>query len=337
MNSTNKCLIWETKLPDKKIPERIIGISRIYTIDNPRAGGKYDINKNDYDKIYKPGLYMNENEKIRLSGYIAKQNLEGKISNLSSIIKEVDFIETLPPIPSPKERAYLLLEGLVKQPEYFGQPFLLDSLIDPNDANTPSVYLFLHAVSYCNHMKPKEIKLLIEFLKESNFIRFKPFQENEHFSFQVTVQGFDKIEALSNTNYSKTVFIAMWFNKNMNNVRDAIEKSVENTGYDSVRIDNKEHLNKIDDEILLEIEKARFVICDLSSEKEKPRGSVYFEAGYAMGKNIPIIWTCDKNLEKERAFDIQNYNCLFWEKDNLGEFTTKLEHRIEQTIGRLET
>ena len=124
----------------------------------------------------------------------------------------------------------------------------------------------------------------------------------------------------------------MWFDKSMNHLRDSIEKAVKNTGYNPVRIDNKEHLNKIDDEILLEIKKSRFIICDLTSEKEKPRGSVYFEAGYAMGKNIPIIWTCDKSLEKERAFDIQNYNCLFWEEDKLDDFIKKLEHRIEGTI-----
>ena len=335
MNSTNKCLIWETKLSDETISKRRKGISRIYTIDNPRAGGKYKIDEYDYDKKYTPGLSMNENEKIRLSGYIAKQNLEGKIPDLSSIIKKEDFIETLAPIPNPKERAYLLLEGLVKKTEYFGQSFFLNSLINPN--NDSLGFLFLHAVSYCNNIRQQEITSLIGFLEESSFIRFNSFEKIKIFSFQVTVQGFDKMDELSNTNHSTTVFIAMWFNETMNTLRDSIEKVVKKTGYKPVRIDNKEHLNKIDDEILLEIKKSRFVICDLTSEQEKPRGSVYFEAGYAMGKNIPIIWTCDKNLEKERAFDIQNYNCLFWEKDNLDEFIEKLENRIEQTIGILKT
>ena len=98
-------------------------------------------------------------------------------------------------------------------------------------------------------------------------------------------------------------------------------------------IKNKEHLNKIDDEILVEINKSKFIVCDLTSEKGKPRGSVYFEAGYAMGKDKPIVWTCKKELEKERAFDIQNYNCLFWEEDKMDDFEKKLQNRIEKTVG----
>lgn len=96
----------------------------------------------------------------------------------------------------------------------------------------------------------------------------------------------------------------------------------------------KEHSNKIDDEILVEINTSRFLVCDLTSEKEKPRGNVYFEAGYALGKNIPIIWTCKKAREKDISFDIRQYNCLFWEENNMDEFKTKLQYRIESIIGK---
>ena len=329
----NKCIIWGNKLPESSILR--IGMPGIYTITNPRAGIKYQISIYDFDTSYKPTLFTNDNDRIRISGYIAKQNLEKKIPKLSSIIKKENFIETLPPIPNPTERAYLLLEGLVKKTEYFGQTFILDSLKNP-EVNAPSVYPFLHAISYCNYMTEREIKSLIDFLNESNFIKINSLGKIKNYSFQATAQGFDKVHELYQFNHSKTAFIAMWFDKSMNHLRDSIEKAVKNTGYNPVRIDNKEHLNKIDDEILLEIKKSRFIICDLTSEKEKPRGSVYFEAGYAMGKNIPIIWTCDKRLEKERAFDIQNYNCLFWEKDNLDDFIERLQNRIGNTIGALK-
>ena len=42
----------------------------------------------------------------------------------------------------------------------------------------------------------------------------------------------------------------------------------------------------------------------------------------------------NKELEKERVFDIQNYNCLFWEKDKIDDFIEKLQNRIENTVGK---
>ena len=91
----------------------------------------------------------------------------------------------------------------------------------------------------------------------------------------------------------------------LSNLKRSIEKAIKNASYVPLRIDDKKHINKIDDEILSEIEKARFVICDLTSEEKQPRGSVYFEAGYAKGKNIPIIYTCNERLKTEIPFDIR--------------------------------
>ncbi|MBC6415611.1 MAG: hypothetical protein GDA46_04385 [Bdellovibrionales bacterium] len=299
-----------------------------FIFNSPLAGGKYSVDRQEYYQREEGLIKLHTKDTVRLSGHIAKQNLLDKIPDVSSMMKDTKWLEKLPPIPGPTERAYLLLEGLVKKTKYFGQEFNLNSLELPK-IDDSDIYGFLHAISYSDNKRPEEIKSLIEFLAELNFIKINVT------IFKVTAQGFEKIDQLSQNNYSRKVFIAMWFDDSMNALKDSMKKAIKNLGYEPSRIDDKEHLNKIDDEILLEIKKSRFVICDLTSEKEKPRGSVYFEAGYAMGKDIPIIWTCNKSLEKERAFDIQNYNCLFWEKDNLDNFIKKLEHRIEQTIGKL--
>ena len=87
-------------------------------------------------------------------------------------------------------------------------------------------------------------------------------------------------------------------------------------------------------------------MCDLTSELKKPRGSVYFEAGYAIkGKgNDLIIWTCDEMLKDEIAFDVKRYNFIFWYKDKNEDFWTKegnekihlkdkIQKRIENAIG----
>jgi hypothetical protein len=73
----------------------------------------------------------------------------------------------------------------------------------------------------------------------------------------------------------------------------ALYKAIYDSGYDPRRVDQQHHhLNKVDDEIVAEIRRSRFLVADFTCEPGKVRGGVYFEAGFARGLNIPIIWTC---------------------------------------------
>ena len=329
MENQNKCIIWGTSL----LSEREVS-NNLYELDSPRVGGKYVIDRQTYIGTL-GGL--DDQEKIRLSGWIVKENLRGIVP---LIYGKGWSLEKLPPIPNIRERAYLLLEGLVKETKTIGKQFytsdLFNSLpeyivgsINEKYAKTRMYpYLFLYALSYCE--KEDEMRFLLNYLIELNFIG----NYGDSDFFQVAVQGFEKIHELSKSINSKTAFIAMWFHDSMKELEKNIDTSVKKAGYIPFIIKNKEHLNKIDDEILNEINKARLVICDLTSEKEKPRGSVYFEAGYAMGKDIPVVWTCRKELEKEIPFDIRQYNCLFWEKGKMDDFIKKLQYRIENTVGK---
>jgi len=144
---------------------------------------------------------------------------------------------------------------------------------------------------------------------------------------------------------SKTAFIAMWFDSSMDDLKEEIKKGVKQAGYEPLKIDEKEYNNKIDDEILSDIDQSRFVVCDLTSEQGKPRGNVYFEAGYAKKAkgNEFIIWTCDEKLKNEVAFDVGGYNFIFWYKDKQGNFwirdgneqislKDKIQKRIEHVL-----
>ena len=83
-------------------------------------------------------------------------------------------------------------------------------------------------------------------------------------------------------------FVAMWFDPSMN---DAWEKgfrlAVHEAGYDPLRIDRTEHVNKICDEIVAQIRRARFVVADFTHGDSGARGGVYYEAGFAHGLDIP--------------------------------------------------
>lgn len=88
----------------------------------------------------------------------------------------------------------------------------------------------------------------------------------------------------------------------------------------------KEHNNNICDEIIAEIRRSKFLIADFTGQ----RGGVYFEAGFAYGLGLPVIWTCKKDDVSNLHFDINHYNFILWEKSE--DLCTNLCNRILATI-----
>ena len=93
-----------------------------------------------------------------------------------------------------------------------------------------------------------------------------------------------------------------------------------------MRIDLKQHINKIDDEIIAEIRNSKFLIADFTGN----RGGVYYEAGFAYGLGIPVIWTCKKEDISELHFDTRQYNHITW--TNSEDLYIQLVNRIKATI-----
>ena len=84
-------------------------------------------------------------------------------------------------------------------------------------------------------------------------------------------------------------FVAMWFHKELEVAwEEGLKPALKQTGYDPICIDRTEHNEKIDDRIIAEIRKSGLLVADFTGQ----RGGVYFEAGFAMGLGIPVIWTC---------------------------------------------
>lgn len=87
------------------------------------------------------------------------------------------------------------------------------------------------------------------------------------------------------------------------------------------------------DKILARIEKCtsadtEFEVADFTAY----RGGVYPEAGFAHGLGLPMVLTCRKGSKLH--FDIQQYNCIFWEPDKLDVFREALARRVEAVLGR---
>ncbi|MDD3436428.1 MAG: hypothetical protein PHC64_04660 [Candidatus Gastranaerophilales bacterium] len=146
---------------------------------------------------------------------------------------------------------------------------------------------------------------------------------------------------------STQAFVAMWFNDNedkekykpnMNKIyEDVIQPAIEDDKrFEAVKIDCVEHCNDINDEMIAQIRKSRFIVADLTGY----RGGVYWEAGFAYGLGMPVVYTChekwqvsdeSKGIEKIH-FDVNHRNIIFWNEDNLDDFKKRLSARISAII-----
>jgi nucleoside 2-deoxyribosyltransferase len=127
---------------------------------------------------------------------------------------------------------------------------------------------------------------------------------------------------------SAQAFVAMWFSEEMKPLWiNGFEPGVRAAGYDPLRIDMKEHAGKICDEIIAEIRRSHFVVADFTGQ----RHGVYFEAGFAAGLGLHVIWTCRRDDIKNLHFDIRQYNCIDWVGSD--DLTERLRNRIEAVIG----
>jgi nucleoside 2-deoxyribosyltransferase len=124
----------------------------------------------------------------------------------------------------------------------------------------------------------------------------------------------------------------MWFDDSMMEAYDnGIAPAIRDAGYEPIRIDRKDHNNKIDDEIIAEIRRSRFLVADFTQGGSGARGGVYYEAGFAHGLNIPVIFTCREDVIDKVHFDTRQYNHITWAKSD--QLRDRLAKRISATLG----
>jgi nucleoside 2-deoxyribosyltransferase len=168
---------------------------------------------------------------------------------------------------------------------------------------------------------------MLTYMDEMNLLR-KKIVHTGGLEFMVAPAGWQRISDLqTKASDSKQAFVAMWFADEMDAFyENGMKAGITDAGFDAKRIDNKEHNNKICDEIIAEIRKSRFVVADFTGQ----RGGVYFEAGFAMGLGIPVIWTVRKDQIEQVHFDTRQYNHIVY--DSAEDLKQKLCNRIRATI-----
>ncbi len=242
-----------------------------------------------------------------LSGWVREQNGASSVPMITTYVLD-NVLQRL--LPSVAQRAFSLLKEAEKGLGALGETF---NIKEPR---------FL-AATYSADVN--DVVYLVRTLKDQGMMDFREVGG----ACEILPGGYMKLDELRGPHSTSTQgFIAMWFDTTLNEVYEkGIQFGVLRAGYDPLRIDRIEHVNRIDDEIIRQINASRFVVADFTGH----RGGVYFESGYALGKEIPVFWTCRKSDMGELHFDIRQFNCIDW--DTPESLADRLATRIEAVLG----
>ena len=296
------CPIWGTPVKDSR------GDSfkdAIVVNESPRAGGDYKLTP----QAYKDVGTLEPTQKAKLTTILIELRRTGDPAPMVTS-QLIEAAKNAAPLPV-YVRAERFLRYLVKLPKHVGQRF--------------SPYYIekdLRAFAWSESTIIEDIMYFLHYLTTKGWL------ERQSDSYMITVPGYQHVAEESTKRELSQCFVAMWFDDSMNQAyEEGIKKAVEECGYKPLRIDQKQHLNKIDDEIIAEIRRSRFVVADFTHDAEKGvRGGVYFEAGFAYGLGLPVLYTCREDLKEKLHFDTRQYPHILWKtpKDLYAELRDKI-------------
>ena len=249
---------------------------------------------------------LTSRQRVNISGWL-NENPGYEISSTN-----IDQLSQLPS-PSFHEQADKFLLALEKDTSYAGE------FVEATDAWLSR--------GWCVNFD--ELREIINFLKVTS--RIIDYGVIDRVSLKIAPDGWAYLETLKRRIPDSTqCFVAMWFADDIKVVYDdIIAPAILDAGYKPHRVDQREHNEKIDDEIIAQIRRSRFLLADFTGH----RGGVYFEAGFAKGLNLEVIWTCRDDDLENLHFDIRQYNCITWSPAQLPEFKKRIKNRIEAVFG----
>lgn len=179
----------------------------------------------------------------------------------------------------------------------------------------------------CYAANESEFDFYVQHLVDSGYVN-EVADARDTWTGVLTVAGIDAASQGPSVE-SINGFVAMWFHDDLKPAyTEGMEPAIRASQYEPIRIDGVEHLEGITDRIMAEIRESRFVVADVTGA----RYGVYYEAGFATGLGIPVIYCCRKGNETDMHFDTKHLSHIIWETPE--DLAERLENRIVATIGR---
>ena len=321
------CPIWASNASTGKKPEAsgyFDNRTNVWHVENsPRAAGGFIIPN---VLVNSELIYMSQEQKARLTTWLIDQRDQGNDQPL--ITNEIIELAKVKSPLAPHQRVDRLLRFIG------GKTTIVGTSYDIREVDG-SEYAWSESTT------EGEIGYLIDYMIKKGWLDSRPLVTTVGFGeyevpalVRVTVDGRSQIaEQLVNVDSSQA-FVAMWFDDRMiEPFEKGIKPAIEGTGYNPFKIDEKLDVDKIDDEIIGEIRRSRFLVADFTHGDKGARGGVYYEAGFAYGLGLPVVRSCRKDIidNNELHFDVRQHYHVVWE--TVDELRDGLEKRIRALIG----
>lgn len=309
----NKCLICQSQTIVDEYPDK-----NIYKVSCSRCG-KYEITDSALNMFNR----SNEIEKVlRLSYWIQQNQIKDNYIEINeNLIRDKLSIPYTSPKPMEQANTFILwLGNQMKKPDQkIGKKASdLISILGAYDEN--GVYY------------------IAKYLHDQGFIHDTNLNTNlirDYYLLNMTFKGWDRYYELQRTNKdSSLAFMAMQFGEEPLTTiyKTVIKDAVEKTGFDIRKLDEEKRAGLIDDKLRVEIRRSKFLIADLTHDNN----GAYWEAGFAEGLGIPVIYICEEEKFKNSKshFDTNHNLTVLWKNDETGlkEFADQLKDTIRATF-----
>jgi hypothetical protein len=232
------CCIWHTPAETPRDSD-----GDFVYLDSPRAGGKYKITGTAAEIVGSLDI-----EKTLLTTWLCNQRRAG-IEYPTITSEVIEPVKTTRPLTTTErvERALLHFNQCVRVGQVIG--------FSVNDERGGTNASRLMAIT--ESLDVDELIAFLEMMEKMQLLE-NATQAIGVYQFTPTASGWLKIDDLvTRLPSTSQVFVAMWFSDATQAAyADGIEPAIRDSGYRAVRIDKKEHNNKIDDEIIAEIRRS---------------------------------------------------------------------------------
>lgn len=182
-----------------------------------------------------------------------------------------------------------------------------------------------------------DVGFVVEYSIDSGFVEGKVVRTISNapafLPVHLTFRGWDYWEELNKRSVSgNRAFMAMPFNDQLLDefFKNHLKPAVKEVGFDLRRLDDEQKAGLIDDHLRVEIRQSKLLIAELTNNNN----GAYWEAGFAEGLGIPVIYTCNKEFFKSHKthFDTNHHLTIIWDSNDVESAMRKLKDTIRATL-----
>ncbi|CAM4210807.1 hypothetical protein L1N85_14100 [Paenibacillus alkaliterrae] len=289
---------------DEIVPIEPKGEHDSYISCNCSPGGFYSLLRDNYDAINGYSHQTKRQLFPLISAYIREQTDRDERVTLS--IEDLDLIKNCPKIPvSIEDKGGRLLQYLYRHSEGPGEAVVIHPLT--------------HSFNLTYSPNLQELVYIIEKLREEQLII------REGMTFKLTEIGWSEAAARAGGRKLKSCFVLLSDDRELSKQwSESVLPKLEQCGY-LPSLFNQSGVENRDNQSLQLISESKLIIADLTNLSPE----VYFAAGYALGMNVPVIWTVKHNDRDKLNVQTRLIRPFVW--DTAEELAVLLQQRLSKS------